>query len=72
MLMPIATIIGSALAGIGLLLVMIGTFSFRADRDDRDGRGGTRITSPLAITGIISGAVGLGIIIAAYVATFGV
>lgn len=72
MLMPIATIIGSALAGIGLLLVMIGTFSLRADRDGRGGRGGTRITSPLAITGIVSGVLGLGIIIAAYVATFGV
>ncbi|MFC7582272.1 hypothetical protein ACFQ23_08220 [Schaalia naturae] len=69
MFTPLATIIGSALAGIGLLLVMIGSFSFRADRSDS---GRTRVTSPLAITGIISGVLGLGIILAAYIATYGV
>lgn len=67
--MPVATIVGSALAVLGLLLVWIGSFSFRADRLDRNRM---RVSSPLAITGIISGVLGIGIIVAAYIATYGV
>ncbi|MDN5964513.1 MAG: hypothetical protein L0H81_08200 [Actinomyces sp.] len=69
MFMPVATIVGSALAVLGLLLVWIGSFSFRADRLDRNRM---RVSSPLAITGIISGVLGVGIIVAAYIATYGV
>lgn len=67
--MPVATIVGSVLAVLGLLLVWIGSFSFRADRLDRNRM---RVSSPLAITGIISGVLGVGIIVAAYIATYGV
>lgn len=49
MLVQILIIVGAVLAVLGMALAAIGAFNFRARKDPH----GTRISSPIATTGVV-------------------